>query len=118
MPSLYTHSDSNTRKTWLLLTGFLVFIIAVGWLFSYILDSTAILYIAVFFSITMSITSYWFSDKIVLRMSHARLIEKKDHPELYRIVENLAITAGLPLPKIYIIDEDQLNAFATGRNKK
>jgi len=117
MPSLYTHADSNTQKTWLLMTVFLVFIIAVGWLFSYLLDSSVILLFAVFLSIAMSVTSYWFSDKIVLGMAHAKPIEKKDNPELYRIVENLAITAGLPLPKIYIIEEAQLNAFATGRDK-
>ena len=117
MASIYKNADSNARKTWLLITGFLVFIIAVGWLFSNLLGSSAILYAAVFISIAMSITSYWFSDKIVLGMAHAKPIEKKDNPELYRIVENLAITAGLPLPKIYIIQEAQLNAFATGRDK-
>lgn len=117
MPSIYTHADSNVRKTWLLIAGFLVFIIAVGWLFSYLLNSSGILVFAVVLSVFMSITSYWFSDKIVLSMSHATLIEKKDNPELYRIVENLCITAGLPLPKVYIINEDQLNAFATGRDK-
>src|SRR3989344_9396008 len=115
MASLYTHADLNTRKTWLLITFFLVFIIVVGWLFSYLLDSSAILYFAVFLSIAMSITSYWFSDKIVLSMAKATPIEKKDNPELYRIVENLCITAGFPLPKIYIINEMQINAFATGR---
>ena len=117
MASIYKNADSNTRKTWLLITGFLVFIIAVGWLFSYLLNSNVILIFAVVLSILMSITSYWFSDKIVLSMAHAKPIEKKDNPELYRIVENLCITAGLPLPKIYIINEAQLNAFATGRDK-
>ncbi len=117
MPSIYKNADSNTRKTWFLITGFLVFVIAVGWLFSYVLDSSAILYLAVFLSIFMSVGSYWFSDKLVLSMAHAKLIEKKDNPELYRLVENLCITAGLPLPKIYIIQEAQLNAFATGRDK-
>ena len=66
----------------------------------------------------MSFFSYWYSDKIVLAMSHAKPIEKKDNPELYRLVENLCITAGLSLPKIYIIKEAQPNAFATGRNPK
>jgi len=65
----------------------------------------------------MSITSYWYSDKIVLSMARATLIKKEDNPELYRVVENLCITAGLPLPKIFIINESQLNAFATGRDK-
>ncbi len=117
MPSIYTHADSNNRKTWFLITGFLVFVIAVGWLFSQALQNSAILYLAVFLSIVTSFGSYWWSDKLVLSMAHAKLIEKKDNPELYRIVENLCITAGLPVPKIYIIDESQLNAFATGRNK-
>ena len=117
MASLYTHADSNTHKTWLLLTVFLVFIIAVGWLFSYLLDNSAILFFAVVLSIAMSITSYWFSDKIVLAMSHAMPVTMQENPELYRIVENLCIVAGLPLPKIYIINEAQLNAFATGRDK-
>ena len=65
----------------------------------------------------MSVGSYWFSDKIVLSMAQAKPIEKRDNPELYRLVENLCITAGLPVPKIYIINEAQLNAFATGRDK-
>jgi heat shock protein HtpX len=117
MPSIYTQADSNTRKTWLLITGFLVFIIALGWLFSYLLNSNIILYIAVFLSVFMSFGSYWWSDKIVLSMYKAQLIEKKDNPQLYNVVENLCITAGLPVPRIYIIPELQPNAFATGRDK-
>ncbi len=118
MATLYTQAESNTRKTWLLITAFLVFIIALGWLFSYLLDSFFILVIAVIISILMSFASFWYSDKMVLRMAKAQPIEKKDNPELYRIVENLSITAGLPLPKIYIINEVQPNAFATGRDAK
>jgi heat shock protein HtpX len=118
MPSIYTQADSNTRKTWFLITGFLVFIIALGWLFSYLLNSDAILYFAVFLSVFMSLGSYWWSDKIVLSMYRAQPIEEKDNQELYHVVENLCITAGLPVPKIYIIPEMQPNAFATGRNKE
>lgn len=117
MASIYTQADSNTRKTWFLLTGFLVFIIAIGWLFSYLLDSNAILYFAVFLSVFMSFGSYWWSDKIVLGMYRAVPVEHNQNPELYHIVENLCITAGLPVPKIYIIPEMQPNAFATGRDK-
>jgi heat shock protein HtpX len=117
MPSIYTQADSNTRKTWFLLTGFLVFIIALGWLFSYELNSNAILYFAVFLSVFMSFGSYWWSDKIVLGMYKAQPVEHNQNPELYHVVENLCITAGLPLPKIYIIPEMQPNAFATGRDK-
>ncbi|MCX6718536.1 MAG: M48 family metallopeptidase [Candidatus Staskawiczbacteria bacterium] len=117
MASIYTQADSNTRKTWFLLTGFLVFIIALGWLFSYGLNSSVILYFAVFLSVFMSVGSYWWSDKIVLGMYKAVPIEHDKNPELYHVVENLCITAGLPLPKIYIIPELQPNAFATGRDK-
>ena len=114
--TLYTHAESNIRKTWLYLTGFLIFIIILGWLISYLLGSYFILWLAIIYSILISFFGYWYSDKIVLAMSRAKPIEKKDEPELYRLVENLCITAGLPLPKIYIIPESQPNAFATGRN--
>lgn len=115
--TLYTQADSNIRKTWLLITGFLVFIIALGWFFSQLLQNQAILIIAVTFAVVQGLISYWYSDKIVLVMTKARPIEKRDNPELYRLVENLCITAGLPLPKIYILKESQPNAFATGRDK-
>ena len=114
--NLYTHAESNTRKTWLYLTGFFVLIIVLGWVISYALESPALLIFAVVVSITMSVGSYWFSDKLVIAMSNAKPIEKKDHPELYRLVENLSITAGLPMPRLYIISDPQPNAFATGRN--
>lgn len=116
MPSLYTHSDSNKRKTWLLLTGFFVFIMIVGYVFSQAMHNSGILYGAVIFSIVSSFVSYWWSDKIVLAMSEAREVKFEDNKELYRIVENLCITAGLPVPKIYIINDTAPNAFATGRD--
>jgi len=98
------------------MSGFLVFVILAGWVFSLALDTSVILYIAVAFSIISAFVSYWWSDKIVLKMSGAKRIEFEDNKELYRIVENLCITAGLPLPKIYIIDDTAPNAFATGRD--
>lgn len=118
MTNLYFQAKSNIRKTWLYLTFFSLLIIGIGWLISYFFQSITILWIAVVLSILMSFFSYWYSDKIVLAITKAKPIEKKDNPELYRIVENLSITAGLPLPKIYIIPEVQPNAFATGRNAK
>ena len=117
MATLYTQAESNNRKTWFLITIFLIFIIALGWLFSYLLDNYIFLILAVIIAILQSFLSYWHSDKIILAITHAKPIEKKDNPELYRIVENLSITAGLPLPKIYIIEERQPNAFATGRDQ-
>ncbi|MBC7074368.1 M48 family metallopeptidase, partial [Candidatus Parcubacteria bacterium] len=99
------------------MTSFLIFIIGLGWLFAQIFESPLILYVAVILAIVQSFLSFWYSDKIVLAMTRAKPVEKKDNPELYRIVENLCITAGLPLPKIYIIEDSQPNAFATGRDK-
>ncbi len=117
MPTLYTQVDKNVRNTYILMTVFLIFIIAAGWVFSQAMESSAILWFAVIFSTLMSVGSYWFSDKIVLAMSNAHLVEFESNKELYRLVENLCITAGLPLPKIYIINDTAPNAFATGRDK-
>ena len=97
---------------------FLIVVIGIGWAFSFIYQSPGILYFAVFFSIIMNVFSYWYSDKIVLKMSGAKPAKKDDNRELWNIVENLSITAGLPMPKLFIIDEPAPNAFATGRNKE
>lgn len=116
MSTLYTHKDSNQRLTFFYITGFLLFVIGVGYVFAGAMHSSAVLYGAVLFSVLTSIASYWWSDKIVLSMSGAKLVNFEDNKELYRLVENLAITAGLPTPKIYTIEDSALNAFATGRN--
>jgi heat shock protein HtpX len=116
MVSLYTYKEKNIRKTWFLFTAFLIFVIGVGWVFSEAYGNSGILYFAVIFSIFTSLISYWYSDKIVLSMARAQPVDLKSNPELYRIIENLSITAGLPMPKIYIVPEQALNAFATGRN--
>lgn len=114
--NLYTQQSSNIHKTWLLMTLFFGIVIVIGWVFSRVFDNPGILYFAVMLSIVMNVASYWFSDKIVLRMHHAKPVELKSYPELYRILENLTIAAGLPMPKFYIIEDAQPNAFATGRN--
>lgn len=118
MPTLYTQQDSNVHKTWLLMTGFLVFVIFLTWIFAQVYRNSGILYFGVIFAFGMNFMSYWYSDKIVLAMSGAQPIEKNDNPELYRLVENLCITAGLPMPKIHIINDLAPNAFATGRDPK
>lgn len=116
MASLYTHQSRNIRKTWILFTSFFVVVIALGWIFAQIYGNAAILYVAVGFSVVMSFISYWSSDKIVLALTRAKPVDEKTHPELYHVVENLAITAGLPMPKVYLIPDKAANAFATGRN--
>lgn len=115
--TLYTQAESNVRKTWILVFLFIVLIWSLGWIFSRTFQNPEILIFAVIFSLIMNIVSFWHSDKIVLALTKAKPIEKSDNPEVYRLVENLCITAGLPLPKIYIIPELQPNAFATGRDK-
>lgn len=114
--TLYNQKDHNIRLTWFYLIGFLVFVIFVGWIFSQALGDSSILYGAVIFAFAMNFVSYWWSDKIVLAMNGAKEINKKDAREIYNLVENLCITAGLPVPKIYIIEDSSPNAFATGRN--
>lgn len=116
MPTAYSHQSKNIELTWLYLSIFLLAVIGIGYVFAQLYGSSAILYIAVLFSVITSFASYWWSDKIVLSMSHAVPVERESNRELYTLVENLAITAGMPLPKIYVIQDEALNAFATGRN--
>lgn len=116
MATLYTQQDRNIRKTWLLMGTFLVAVIAIGYAVSWYMGDASILYIAVIFALLMNVGSYWYSDKIVLSMTGAVPIERKDAPMLYDIVENLAITSGLPMPKVYIVQDPSPNAFATGRD--
>ncbi|MEK7536825.1 MAG: M48 family metallopeptidase [Patescibacteria group bacterium] len=118
MANLYSHKSANIRKTWLFISLFLVLIIAIGWVFSLAFENPAILYVAVGFSLAMNMIAYWFSDKIAFSIARAKPVERRELPELYNLVENLSITAGLPLPRLYIIQEPQINAFATGRNPK
>ncbi|MFA9262487.1 MAG: M48 family metalloprotease [Undibacterium sp.] len=116
MATAYSHSTKNIELTWLYLSIFFIFVIGVGYLFSGIYGNSSILYIAVAFSIITSFASYWWSDKIVLSMAQATPVERESNPEIYNLVENLCIAAGLPVPKIYIAEDAALNAFATGRN--
>ena len=116
--TLYTHKDKNIRKTWLYLTMFFIFVVVIGYVFSVAIGEVSILYGAVTVAIVMSVGSYWWSDKIVLSMSGAKIVTRENARDLYNVVENLCITAGLPVPKIYIIDDNALNAFATGRDPK
>lgn len=118
MTNLYAHKSANIRRTWLLMSLFFGIVIGVGWVFSQIYGSPAILYIAVAFSVLMNVISYWFSDKIVLKLHRAEPVNLKSQPELYRVLENLTIAAGLPMPKLYLIDDPAPNAFATGRSPK
>jgi heat shock protein HtpX len=118
MATLYTEQSKNITKTWLLMAVFLVVVIGLGWFVSIYYGNPNILYFFVFFSIFMNIFSYWFSDKIVLKLAGAKPASREENFDLYTIVENLSITAGLPMPKVYIVNDPAPNAFATGRNKE
>lgn len=116
--TLYTHQSSNIAKTWILMTLFFVIVIGLGFFVSQYYGNPTILYAFVIFSIVMNIAGYWFSDKIVLKLSGAHEADKARYWDLYTSVENLAITAGLPMPRVYVIEDPAPNAFATGRNKE
>ncbi|MBP6879926.1 MAG: zinc metalloprotease HtpX [Candidatus Pacebacteria bacterium] len=118
MATLYTQQDKNVRKTWLLMTTFLVLIVAIGFVFAQIYGNPNILYGFFAFSLLMNIYAYWNSAKIALRVSRAIPADENKYRELHNIIENLSITAGLPKPKVYIINDPAPNAFATGRNAK
>jgi heat shock protein HtpX len=118
MATLYTHQTENVFKTWLLMGMFFGLVIVFGFFLSQYYDSSAILYAFVGFSVLMNFYSYWFSDKLVLRLTGAKEATRAEYFDLYNSVENLAITAGLPKPKVYIINDRAPNAFATGRNKE
>ncbi|TSC92244.1 MAG: Protease HtpX [Candidatus Berkelbacteria bacterium Licking1014_85] len=118
---MYSQIDSNKQKTWFLIFFFLVFIIGLGWVFSYAFDNSSILYFAVGWSVFQALISYFYSDKITLAISGAKELKRNESEkalEIHRLVENLSITAGLPKPKIYLIDDSAPNAFATGRDPK
>lgn len=116
MATIYTQADKNIRLTWIYISGFLVFVIGIGYVFAGAMNNSAILIAAVIFSVVMSFASYWWSDKIVLAMSGAKEVTHDNARQIYHLVENLCITAGLPVPKIYIIQDPSPNAFATGRD--
>ena len=97
----------------------LVFLIVIGlgWFFSLYFQDPSILIIFALFAIVLNIVSYWYSDTVVIKLSGARPATREEFFDLYTVVENLSITAGLPTPKIYVVQDPAPNAFATGRDK-
>src|SRR3954466_8919361 len=113
---MYQQIASNKRRTVILLFGFLLLLWALGFLIGKATGNPGILFFFGIFSIAYAIYSYFAGAKMALAINKAREIQKADDPRLWRTVENLAITDGLPMPKVYIMDDPAPNAFATGRD--
>ena len=115
---MYKQIAANKRNTILIMIGFVVVIAALGALFAYLFDDWWISAWVLIIAVIYAVAQYFLSASLAVAMTGAKEIHKKDHPRLYNVVENLTITAGLPMPKVYIINDPAPNAFATGRDPK
>jgi heat shock protein HtpX len=113
---MYSAIAANKRNTVFIIGIFVLLIAGLGWLFSQVYESTGIFYGSMIGAAVYVLFQYFVADKIALGVNGAKQIQKKDDPRLWRIVENLSITTGMPMPKVYIVDDPALNAFATGRD--
>jgi heat shock protein HtpX len=113
---MYTEIAGNKRKTWLIIALFGVIIGALGWIVSNLYGQPYFFYLALIIGGVYALLQYFAAAKLALAMNGAREVTKKDEPRLYRTVENLAITMGMPMPKVYVIEDPAPNAFATGRD--
>lgn len=114
---MYSQIDDNKRRTWILLIVFVAVIAAVGWLLGQVTDyGNGLVIFALIFSALGGLFSYYSGDKVALWSAGAQAIKKEDSPYVYRLVENLCLSSGLPLPQIYLITDNSINAFATGRD--
>lgn len=116
---MYSNIAANKRKTVFIMIVFLLFAGLMIWILDqYLGGSTGVFYGALIGALLYVVFTYYAGSKMALSLNGAKQIEKKDNPRLWRIVENLAITNGMPMPKVYIIDDPAMNAFATGRDPK
>lgn len=113
---MYSEIAANKRKTWIIVFVFFIIIGALGWIVSNMFGSPMFTYLAFIVGGGYALIQYFLAAKLAVMTNGAKEIAKKDNPRLYRIVENLAITTGMPMPKVYIIDDPAPNAFATGRD--
>ena len=118
MANVYDYQSANVHRTWIMFAVFFVVVIAIGYVFSIAYGDPSFIVFAVIFTVVYSLISYYSSAKIALSMARARRNPKNDNPMLWNVVENLCIADGLPMPKLYITPEMQINAFATGRDNQ
>jgi len=115
---MYKAIAANKRSTVLIMAVFVAIIGAIGWTVSYFYGDPSITYTVLIVAVIYALIQYFLASKLAIAMTGAKQIEKRDNPRLYRIVENLAITLGIPTPKVYLIEDSAPNAFATGRDPK
>lgn len=115
---MYKAIATNKRNTIFIMVLFVGIISAVGWVVSYFYGNTNITYYVIVGAGLYALLQYFIADKLTVALTGATQIEKKDNPRFYRIIENLAITTGMQMPKVYVIDDIAPNAFATGRDPK
>lgn len=113
---MYNQIEGNKRKTVGLMFGFFLLVGALGYLLSRVYQDNGILIITAVFAVGYSLWGYFASSSAALSINGAQEIQKSDNPRLWRIIENLSITDGLPMPRVYIMDDPALNAFSTGRD--
>ncbi len=114
--TIYTNISANKWRSVVTMTVFVALVIALGYAFGQVLHLWWLLPVAIVVAVVQTFSAYWYSDKVALAVSGAHEVDKQQAPELYRVVENLSITAGLPMPRVYVIDDPSPNAFATGRD--
>ena len=115
---MYKAIAANKRNTVIIMAVFVGLVGAIGWAISYVNGDTSLAYWVIGVAFIYALIQYFMASKLAVAMTGAKEIAKKDNPRLYRIIENLAITEGMPTPKVYVIDDPAPNAFATGRDPK
>lgn len=114
---MYNQITQNKRKSFLLMLIFIAVIALLAWVWSQYSDAgSSMVVFAVILASLMSLMSFYAGDKLALSSAGAKEIKQKDNPYVWRLIENLSITAGLPMPKVYLINDANMNAFATGRD--
>lgn len=115
---MYGAIAANKRNTLLIMALFIGVVSAIGWVVSVYFGNTSITYWVIGGAFIYALIQYFAASKLAVMSTGAQEIQKRDNPRLYRIVENLSITTGMPMPKVYVIDDPAPNAFATGRDPK
>lgn len=113
---MYKAIAANKRNTVIIMAVFVGIITAIGWVASYFMGNNSVTWWVLAGALIYALIQYFLAGKLAVAMTGAHEIQKSDNPRLYRIVENLSITLGMPMPKVYVIEDPAPNAFATGRN--